>query len=113
MVGIIEKRLGDVGNVLSSNRTRYRKTHPNNLIIFNSNIIIDNQKLWTGDIDITISNDDLIDISRIMNKDVYILFGADKRLKNDDTDTDKYCVVMYSPDGTHRLNNRLTKFYDF
>lgn len=113
MMNIIEKRLGDVGNILSSCRTRYRKTHPNNLIIYNSNIFVDNVRLWNGDIDITISNDDLIEISKLLNKSIYVVFGEDKRLNNDITDTEKYCAVVYSPDGTHRLNNRLTKFYEF
>ena len=112
MVDIIENKLGDRGSILTVYKVKYRKTHPDNLIIFNSSIIVNDEKIWYGDIDLTESKDSLIELSKTINNNIYVLFGPDKRLHNENILDINNFVMVYSPDGTYKLNQRLVKYFN-
>lgn len=112
MLKTIEKKLGINGNMISYSKSSYRRANPNNIVVFNSNIIIDNVKVWYGDIDITISKGNLIDISKDLNKIVYILYEMDARFDKEENPNIKNYVVKINPDGTIELNKRLKEFYN-
>ena len=62
MIQLIQEKLGPIGNLITFSKTTYRKTHPNNIVVFNSNLVIEGQKLWYGDLDITLSKNELIEL---------------------------------------------------
>lgn len=70
--------------MLSGSKTGYYSQHPNNLVVFNGNIIIEKHgKIWYGDIDITLEEDKLQAIANELCRDLYILREMDARFENE------------------------------
>jgi len=74
------------GRMISSSKSGYWKKHPNNLIVFNANIIISNiGKVFYGDIDITLDEKALKKVAKCIDQTLYVLremagrFGAENR----------------------------------
>ena len=63
----IFKHLGGEGAMISASKSGYRKKHPKNLVVFNSNVCIGLKKVWWGDLDITLSKNKLISLSKELN----------------------------------------------
>lgn len=109
---LIQKKLGPIGNLISYSKSTYRKVYPNNIVVFNSNLIIDGEKMWYGDIDITKSKNILIELSNELNKTIYILYEMDGRFENEDSPKIDNYVVKVQPNEKIILNKRLTDFYN-
>lgn len=109
---IIENKLGEIGTIISFSKSDYRKHHPDNIVVFNSNIIVDNKKYWFGDIDVTLSKEKLIDLSKQLNNTIYILYEMDGRYDYENNPNIDNYVIKFNSDGTFKLNKRLKDFYD-
>jgi len=69
-----------MGRLVSSSKSSYFGKHPDNVIVFNGNILTKKSgKVWYGDIDITVSFDKLKDIANQLGEDLYILRELDAR----------------------------------
>lgn len=112
MEKIILKKLGDKGTLISFCESDYRRHHPDNIVVFNSNIIINNKRVWFGDIDITLSKEILMELSRETNNEIYILYQRDVSVDNENNPNINNYVAKFSPDGSYKLNKRLKDFYD-
>ena len=80
----IEKRLGFPGRMISGSKSRFREMFPKHAPIFNSNLVIDNKKVWHGDIDLTLDTGALKEISESLNKKIYVLYEMDGRFENEE-----------------------------
>lgn len=111
MIEIIEKHLGQIGSVITFSKSNYRIKHPNNIVIFNCNIIIEGKKIWYGDIDVTLFKRDLLDISKEINKDIYLLYEMDARFDKELNPNLHNFAVKFEPNNNIQLHKRLSDYY--
>jgi hypothetical protein len=72
------------GRMISGSKTFYRKNYPNNEVYFNANIfVLDEGKIWWGDLDLTRDKEILEDISISCGKKLYVLRELDGRFENE------------------------------
>lgn len=73
------------GRMLSLSKSGYRERFPEHEVHFNANIfLLDEGKVWYGDIDINKDTDTLQRISSSLGKSIYILREWDGRFGNED-----------------------------
>lgn len=81
---VVLNELGMAGAMLSGSKSAYERAHPDNLVVFNANLIVEGSgKIWYGDIDITESEDALQRVADQLGK-VYVLREGDARFKYED-----------------------------
>ena len=79
------------GRMISGSKTAYRNNHPDHEVIFNANIITDPEgKIWHGDIDYTLDKDNLKEIAKQLDRDLYILYEMDARFENENKSIEFY-----------------------
>jgi hypothetical protein len=91
--------LGPLGKLISSSKSGYRDRNPDNLVQFNANVCNNSAKIWWGDLDITISKENLASLSIAINSDIYVLREIDGRFENEDNPKIQEFIVKFSPDG--------------
>jgi carboxypeptidase C (cathepsin A) len=73
--------------MITHSKSSYRKSHPFNTIVFNSNIFILNEdkytKVWFGDLDISLDGEILKKISQEIKHTLYVVHEMDGRYKNE------------------------------
>ena len=68
-----DKRLY-MGRMISPSKSTYNRANPKNEIAFNGNIIADGiGKIWWGDVDVTLSQDDLRKVAEKYDVVLYVL----------------------------------------
>lgn len=112
MENIILKHLGSEGAMICGSKTLYRDKHPKNLAVFNANVCVGLDKVWWGDIDITVSKNNLISLSKELNNVVFVLYEMDGRFDNEEEPKITNYVAKFSPDGTYELGERTKEYYE-
>lgn len=88
VIEIFNKHDFMLGRMISGSKSMYRQKYPDNLVIFNSNIIIESLgKVWHGDVDITREAATLKAIANDIGENLYILYEMDARFGNEDSET--------------------------
>ena len=73
------------GRIISFSKSGYREEFPDNEVYFNSNIfVLEEGKIWYGDIDVTKEKEQLENVAREIGKDLYILREMDGRFGNEE-----------------------------
>ena len=89
MKKIILETLGYHGKMISGSKSGYIERHPGNLAVFNSNVISsmsgELEKIWYGDIDITLSIEKLKELSSKLNSEIFVLREMDGRFDNENS----------------------------
>ena len=68
------------GRMVGGSKTGYRNEHPDDLIIFNANILMPGYgKVWYGDLNLTEDYLVLREISECLNTTLYVLWESDGR----------------------------------
>ena len=68
------------GRMLGGSKTGYTIERPNNLILFNANVLMkDIGKVWHGDLNLTADYSVLKDIAKSLNTTLYVLWESDGR----------------------------------
>lgn len=76
-----------MGRMISGSKSSYRRMYPDNLVVFNANILTEEDgKIWYGDLDLTLDSDKLNKIATELNKKIYVLYEMDARFENEDKD---------------------------
>ena len=101
---IAEKHLGHRGKMISFSKSGYAKRFPDNLVIFNSNVCTEEGKIWYGDMDITLSYNDLADLAKDLNETIYVLREMDGRFENEEVPRTDRAIVSFFPEGGHRID---------
>ena len=110
---IISEKVGRVDRMISGSKTGYHNSHPKNLVVFNSNIIVNGEKVWYGDIDLTISKTVLQTISVDENVDIYVLWEMDGRFENEEKPRINSPVAIYKSNGKIKYGDLINpKIYD-
>ena len=92
--------LGPNGRMLSGSKSSYRSARPNNFVIFNANLCTKEGKLWYGDIDLTESQDLLVDLAKSLNQTVYVLHEMDGRFENESSPKLKKAPIFFTENGS-------------
>src|SRR3989304_4102841 len=73
-----------IGRIISMSKSGYRKHFPNNVAVFNANVISKSYgKIWFGDLDITIDDSALKKIAEEIGEPLYVLREMDARFENE------------------------------
>ena len=81
---VFEKHGLRMGRMVSGSKSGYYSQHPKNVVVFNANIVIPKQnKVWYGDIDITLERGKLQAVADELCRDLYILREHDGRFDNE------------------------------
>ena len=77
------------GRMISGSKSTYRSANPDNLAVFNANLVSANhkKKIWYGDLDLTKDGHKLKEIAWLLEDTFYVLQEMDCRF---DTETDKF-----------------------
>ncbi len=68
------------GRMIGSSKTHYRQEHPDDLIVFNANIIMPEYgKVWYGDLNLTEDHSTLREIAECLDTTLYVLWEMDAR----------------------------------
>lgn len=111
MYELITEELGEIGTLITFSKSEYIRRNPKNIVVFNSNIIINNEKYWYGDIDISLNKHKLINLSKIFNETIYILYEKDCRYETEHNPNINNYVIKFEPNGDYKLHNRLKEYY--
>jgi hypothetical protein len=111
MEEIIKKHLGYQGKMISGSKSGYGKAYPKNIAIFNANVCTNEKKIWWGDIDITVSKDELIALSQELKETIYVLYEMDGRFENERQPKLNNAAIIFEPDGTFKIGARMDDFY--
>jgi len=104
--------IGPLGAIISHSKSGYRERHPENLSIFNANICTKNEKIWWGDLDVTLSQTCIADLAFILSEDLYVLYEMDGRFENEDNPKIESYAVKFFYDGGIELSKSLSEYYD-
>lgn len=86
-----------VGRMIAGSKSLYRAAHPNNIVYFNANIFINGEKVWYGDLDLTLDTPRLKELASQLG-DLFVLKELDGRFGAEDTvDVNKKAVAIISP----------------
>lgn len=77
--------LGLPGRLISASKIDYSQRHPDNIVVFNSNICTNEGKIWFGDIDVTLDSAKLKELAETLGTKVYVLREMDARFENENT----------------------------
>jgi len=106
-----EKILGFPGHLISWSKSGYRKFNPTHLVIFNSNICIEEGKIWYGDLDITVSHKFLLKLAEKLNKVIYVLYEMDGRFENETKPKIENHVIRISPQGNFIIGDKYKEYF--
>lgn len=88
-----EKVLGIPGKLISWSKSGYRNNNPKNLVIFNAVLKDkDNKEIWSGDMDVTLEEEKLMELAKLLGEKIYVYPESSRFNKNES--------FAYSTDGT-------------
>jgi len=85
----IKKALGPMGRVISMSKSGYGDRNPGHVAVFNANIIAidpvtrDAEKVWFGDIDLTVDEDALMKAAEACDVELRVLYEMDARFEHE------------------------------
>ena len=78
------------GRMVGGSKTGYRNMHPDDLIIFNANVLMPGYgKVWYGDLNLTEDYLVLKDIAKSLNTTLYVLWESDGRFGDENKPFDE------------------------
>ena len=78
------------GRMIGGSKTGYRDQHPDDLIVFNANILMPGYgKVWYGDLNLTEDYLALREIAQNLNTELYVLRESDGRFGEEDKPIDE------------------------
>ena len=87
------------GRKMAPSYPHYFAAHPDNIIIRRANILTKEQgRIWWGDLDLTLEMDDLKQLAKDINQEIWILREMDVSLRGREPDWDSF-VFRIQPNG--------------
>ena len=107
------KILGMNGRMISGSKSGYITRYPKNLAVFNANVCTKNEgKIWYGDVDLTLSREELSELARLLETDVYVLYEMDARFENEASPKLENALIVFRPDGSCKISDRYEEYVD-
>jgi hypothetical protein len=110
--------LGFEGKMISWSKSGYRNENPENLAIFNANIIEKTEKgyekIWYGDIDITLDYEKLIQISKVLDTEIFVLYEMDARFDRESAPNVSSFIVsaFFNRENPIEINERHSEYFE-
>lgn len=84
--------------LISFSKSTYRKCYPNNKVVFNSRVYtLEDGEVWYGDLDLTLDEEKLKNVSKVIAKDLYVLFESSvifkENLTIDEIKSNAYALI--------------------
>jgi len=74
------KHIGYPGRMISGSKSAYWRANPNNLVIFNAVICLeDGSRIWCGDLDLSEDEPLVAGFAQSLGKDILVLYESDGR----------------------------------
>jgi len=90
-----------VGRMISGSKSRYHSEHPDNIIVFNANIIIKSKgKIWHGDLSFPPDTDNVQNICDKLKESLYVLYEMDARFGTENDSIEELIqksVITFNP----------------
>lgn len=107
------KILGMNGRMISGSKSGYLNHYPKNLAVFNANVCTKNEgKIWYGDIDLTLDREQLSELAKSLENDVYVLYEMDARFENEASPKLENAVVVFKKDGSWKIGKSWAEYVD-
>lgn len=106
--------LGWNGAMISGSKSGYLQRNPKNMAIFNSNVIAMGaipEKIWYGDLDVTMSLDKLKTLAEAIGTEVRVLREMDARFEYEDEPNVGRFVIRVEPDGSYEIGGFDKDYY--
>lgn len=115
-INYFDKERYFVGRMVSNSKSRYRKQYPYNKVLFNANIFVQNinnelEKIWWGDIDLSLEGDILKKIAIETNQTFYIYDESSGRWEIETINIDKafWNTNLETPYITEKIIKKIKK----
>ncbi|CAB4159457.1 hypothetical protein UFOVP699_193 [uncultured Caudovirales phage] len=106
--------LGFNGKMISGSKSGYCRSNPDNLAVFNSNVIAMTDKptkIWYGDLDLTKSLEDLKRLADEIGVEIRVLRETDARFEHESNPQVKRFVLRIEPTGSYELGEFESSYY--
>jgi hypothetical protein len=108
--------LGHPGRMIGGSKSGYMSSHPNHLVVFNSNLFLESgdgtcTKEWYGDIDISIDREKLIAIAVESGMTVTILREMDGRFERENNPALDEFVYKVTPAGEEKIGGIMSTYF--
>jgi hypothetical protein len=107
----LNKNVGFYGRMISGSKSGYKRINPDNFVIFNANICTATEKVWWGDLDLTLSKNQLIASSIESNEDLYIFYEMDARFDKENNFNLSNAAAIFHADGTYEIGSNYKSYY--
>ena len=117
--------LGPTGAMIAGSKSRYRKTNPLNIVLFNANVCfvkenverkffglikkktVTSEKIWWGDFDLTENLNALKNLAEATGETVVLLYEMDGRFENEENPLWENFVYKVTPEGKETLGKSI------
>lgn len=103
------KRLGHPGRLLSGSKSGYMDKYGTHVVVFNANLFVGKDKIWYGDLDLTLDKEILLESAKELNQTLYVLYEMDGRFENEDNPKLEKYLAKYTPQGEVIVNPKYEK----
>lgn len=109
--------IGFEGKMISFSKSGYRLENPENLVMFNANIIQKTEKgyekIWFGDLDITLDYEKLVRISECLDTEIFVLHEMDARFdRESDPNVLNFVVsAFFNRENPIEINEKHSTYY--
>ena len=100
-VELAQEILGFPGKIIGASKSGYRENFPDHLVVFNSNVFVEKNKIWFGDIDITLSLESLQELASSIGEKIYVLTEMDGRFGNENNPNLNRAIISILQDGSY------------
>ena len=107
---IAQEKLGMQGKLISWSKSAYRTQHPDNFVIFNGNVCTRDEKIWFGDLDLTLEKKNILDLSADLKTDLFVFYEMDARFENEESFVLSMAAVAFHPDGTYEIRESIKPY---
>ena len=107
---LLNERVGVYGRMISGSKSGYCRINPDNFVIFNANICTANEKIWFGDLDLTISKEQLISIS-VETEELYVFYEMDARFDKENNFNLSDAAAIFHADGTYEVGEKYKSYH--
>lgn len=99
---VAESVLGHCGRMVSGSKSGYSSRHPKNIVVFNANVFYLGEKIWYGDLDLTLDEDKIVTLAKNLGGGIlHVLRESDGRFgAESNPPLDR---AVFTTDGTRKL----------
>ena len=96
--------LGPPGRMIAASKSDYAERHPDQIAVFNANVVLSpRDKVWHGDVDLTLDEPLLHELARVTGRIVYLLYERDGRFENERDPHVEAAIFSVTPTGHTRF----------